>query len=455
MALVDSAGKIVKWADVAVEERNVAGTPPVVEPYIPPASSDDGVAIIVDGSTRERTATASVTTVDGKKTTLVSVVSRKIGAALAEAAQGYVITIPVANQSDIVIGELDAQTVKNMEDKQAVLEVKTEKAGYTLPAAQIDVSAIASKLGTNVALSDIKIRVEIANVPAQDVKFTPTAGEKFQIVAPAADFSIKAVYQGREVTVDKFNAYVERRIAIPDGIDPSKITTGVVVLEDGSVLHVPTKVTQVDGRYYAVINSLTNSVYSVIYNLKTFADIAGHWARASIEDMASRLVVNGGADDKYLPDEAITRAEFAAMMVRALGLHAADEPASFSDVAASDWYAGAVSIASAYGLLQGYPDGTFGPSRSISRQEAMSIAARAMKIAGLDTAIASDQRSRWLAAFGDAGQVGEWAKEAAALNVKHGVIGGNAGLIRPQAPITRAETAAVVQRLLRQADLIQ
>ncbi len=74
----------------------------------------------------------------------------------------------------------------------------------------------------------------------------------------------------------------------------------------------------VNGVYYAVINSLTNSTYTVIYNPVNFADVNDSWAKDAINDMGSRMVVTGVDGKNYEPDRDITRAEFAAIMVRSL-----------------------------------------------------------------------------------------------------------------------------------------
>lgn len=58
---------------------------------------------------------------------------------------------------------------------------------------------------------------------------------------------------------------IERTIALPDGVDPGKITTAIVIESDGTVRHVPTKVALINGQYKAIINSLTNSTYALIF----------------------------------------------------------------------------------------------------------------------------------------------------------------------------------------------
>jgi len=436
--------------------NRVSATAPVnnTPPPVTNTNEDDGVAVIVNGVKQDKTATAKVDTVDNKKVTTITVDELKLNEKLLTVDPGYKVTIPVNNESDTIVGELNAQMVKNMESKEAVLEVQTEKASYTLPAIQVNVDAISQQVGSTVALEDIKIRVEISNVDDKDVKYVPQSNSSIALIAPAVDFKITATHGGQTVNIDKFNAYVERMIAIPDGVDPSKITTGIVVQPDGSIVHVPTKVIEQSGRYYAVINSLTNSVYSVIYNVKTFDDIRNHWAKEAIEDMASRLVIAGKSDAKFAPEADITRAEFTAIMVRALGLRIADGERSFSDVKSGDWYASAVQIAVSYGLIEGYEDGTFRPNAAITREQAMAIIARAMKLTNMNMILSADQQAESLAPFADSGSISGWAKLSAALSIHHGIVRGNDNRLNPHDNITRAETAAIVRKLLQQSDLI-
>ena len=143
-------------------------------------------------------------------------------------------------------------------------------------------------------MKDIAVSVRISEPPAETVKIVAdTANQNnYQIVVPPIEFAITCSSGNKTVGVTKFNAYVERLVAIPEGIDPSRITTGVIVNSEGTFSHVPTVITVIDGKYYAKINSLTNSTYSVIYSPKVFKDVET-LARDAINDMASRLVVSG------------------------------------------------------------------------------------------------------------------------------------------------------------------
>ena len=185
----------------------------------------------------------------------------------------------------------------------------------------------------------------------------------YQVVVKPVDFEITCTSGSKTVSVSKFKGYVERTVAIPVGIDPSKVTTGIVLNSDGTFSHVPTTIVKIDGKYYAKINSLTNSTYSVIYNPIEFADVAKHWAKASINNMGSRLVISGVGENNFEPNRDITRAEFAAIMVRALGLAPDAAKNTFSDVSASSWYSGYVGTAASYGIISGYDADTFATKR--------------------------------------------------------------------------------------------
>jgi len=90
----------------------------------------------------------------------------------------------------------------------------------------------------------------------------------------------------------------------------------------------------------------------LIYNQASFADAVGKWYESIVSEMASREILFGRGSGAFDGDAGITRAEFAAMLVRALGLPA-NGTSKFSDVASTGWFGGAVGTASEYGLVLG------------------------------------------------------------------------------------------------------
>lgn len=422
----------------------------------PDKPKSTGVDVLVNGKV-ESAGTATVSEVNGQSVTTVVVDEAKLQKRLDAEGDKPVITIPVNTQTDVVVGELNGQMVKNMESKQAVVEIRTEKAAYTLPARQLNIDAISAQLGGQIDLQDIKVRIEIAEPQAGTIRVVENAakGGGFALVVPPLEFTVSAVYGDQTAVISKFNAYVERTVAIPDGIDPNKITTGVVVEPDGTVRHVPTRVVKVDGKYYAKINSLTNSTYTVVWHPLEFEDVSGHWAKDAVNNMGSRMVIEGVGDGRFSPDRDITRAEFAAIIVRGLGLKLENGASSFTDVKATDWYNGAIRTANAYGLIEGFDDGTFRPNAKITREQAMVMIAKAMILTELKDPKSVQADDAKLRLYSDAAEASHWAQSSIEDCLRTGVVTGRSGsMLAPKAYMTRAEVAVVVQTLLRKSNLI-
>lgn len=429
--------------------------PTTTTPTTPAPPTNPGLRVVVDGKTYDQIANGATTTTNGHTTMTATIDPAKLADRLQQSSGQPVIVVPVADKNiQQVAVVLTGETVKAMENKQAIMEVQTASGTYRLPADQVNVDQVSQNLGSAVKLSDIVIHVAIGtSSTAVTQQAEQSASQKnYTLVTKPISFEVSASYGGKTVNVDQFNQYVEREIPLPDGVDPSKVTTAVVQNADGTVHHVPTFITSRDGKFYAVINSLTNSDYSLIWHPKTFADVSGKWSEQAVNDMASRMIVNGVDADHYNPNAEVTRAELAAIMVRALGLAENGSGSTFNDVNASDWYAGAVAQAARYGLIQGYADGSFGPDRTVTRQEALVMLTRAMKLAKLDTKTVDTAST--LAPFADHAAVATWAQDAVATAVQSGLVQGNSKGLAPTQHLSRAETAAIVQRLLMQAKLI-
>jgi hypothetical protein len=230
-----------------------------------------------------------------------------------------------------------------------------------------------------------------------------------------------------------------------------------VIEPNGTVRHVPTRIEASGGNYTAHIHSLTNSTYALIWHPLQFVDMANHWAKDAVNDMGSRMVAHGTEKGQFSPDGDITRGEFAAILVRGLGLELKKDGKAFSDVKLTDGYNDAVQTAYAYGLINGFEDGSFRPNDKITRQQAMTIIAKAMMITNGSAALSvtAEESEKTLRSYTDGGNVSTWAKSGVASIVKSGVVlGRSKSLLAPKANITRAEVAVIIERLLKQADLI-
>lgn len=443
-----------------IESQIQVSTPSVSTPSAPPVgpvqAPNGEVKIVVNGQEQSNSATLTTTTVNNKQVTTVSIDENKVIEQLKNQ-QLKTVLLPVSSNSEVVVAELNGKLVKSMENQAATLEVRTKEATYTLPAAEIQIDSLSSALGNVPQLQDIKVSLSVTKADAartRQVEASAKNGGMSLAVSPI-DFEVSARYGDKTVEVNRFNSYVERGIALPEGVDPSKITTGVIMGKDGSLKHVPTKVTEINGIYFAQINSLTNSTYAVIWNPKDFKDSSGHWAGKEIADLASRLVVQGNKAGMFEPERSITRAEFTALLLRALGLYESQPNAviGFTDVAAGNWFSADVLAAASYGLVSGYVDGTFKPDATITRAEAMVMLERASALAKLKPATASEA-DKLLGEFSDERSVGPWARDAVATAIKLGITQGADGKLTPAKPISRAQTAVMVRRLLVTAGLM-
>ncbi|OMD85705.1 hypothetical protein BSK67_28745 [Paenibacillus odorifer] len=421
-----------------------------------PAPVVNAASILINGKA-ETVGTAT----NGKRNeqTLTTIVldQKKLEDKLATEGKGTVVSIGANSKSDVIVGELNGQMVKNMQGNQAILEIKAGNATFTLPAQQINIDALNEQIGKSVALQDIKIQIEISAPTADKVKALEAAAQKgsFSLVSAPVNFTARGIYGDKSIELSQFNTYVKRTIAIPEGMDPNKITTGVYVDSEGSVHHVPTKVVVIDGKYFATINSLSGGTYSVIWHPLEFSDVANHWAKEAVNDMGSRLVIEGTGSGQFTPDQAITRAEFAAIVVRGLGLEMEQAATPFSDVKTTDWYNSAINTAFTYQLINGFEDGMFRPDEHITREQAMLIIAKAMKITALQTKLSVQSADVLLAPFTDSSEVSNWAISGVTDTLQAGIIMGRSSKgLAPKDDMTRAEVAEIVKRLLEKSDLI-
>lgn len=173
-----------------------------------------------------------------------------------------------------------------------------------------------------------------------------------------------------------------------------------------------------------------------------FADIAGQWYESYVELVAEAGIIKGYDDGLFHGDNHVTREEFAAMLVRALGLTDNGEACAFTDISGR-WSEESIRIAAQNGLVNGVNATTFAPDAEITRQEMMTMIARALKATGLNVTGSDD-----LSGYADANEVSGWALSSVRTLVASGIISGDNGKLNPTGTCTRSEAAAVFSRLL-------
>jgi len=332
----------------------------------------------------------------------------------------------------------------------AVVVIKNATGSYELPVSVLDFAALAKELG--VEIKDLSITVTIEALTGDNAKKFASDVEKIggKAAGSAVNFEVAAVAGSKKVVVKDFGStYVNRSI---NNVKASNNATGVLYNPaTGEFSFIPATFSN----NVATLRSTTNSIYAVVEFSNSFADVQGHWGKNYVEALANKLLVEGYEDGSFGPDRNITRAEFATIIVRALGLSSKTAAAAnFTDVTANDWFANAVAIAAEAGIVKGYEDGSFQANKSITREELAAMVVRASAFAGTDVSVEASEVAAILAKFSDVDSI-VWANAEVAAAVDAGIVEGyENSTFRGTNTATRAEAAAMVQRFLVNADLI-
>lgn len=180
-----------------------------------------------------------------------------------------------------------------------------------------------------------------------------------------------------------------------------------------------------------------------------YADMTGHWARKDVDTMSSVGIVKGISEDYFAPEDTVTRAEFAAMAARALGLSEKEYAGSFSDTA-DGWYSGILEAAKEAGIIpdEMVTDGCFNPDAHITREEMCAIIVRGYegdKMTEIPT---------YGLPFEDGAAASEWARIYIEKGISLRVIAGVSETeFMPRAEATRAQAAVLIKRLFYKMNL--
>jgi len=249
--------------------------------------------------------------------------------------------------------------------------------------------------------------------------------------------------------VDSFTAPVTRLIPMPQNVKTMPKYWGALRYNDTSrqFEFVPHTANTVNGRLYVVIKSKTNSVYVVVENPVTFSDVrAGEWYTEYIAKAGSKKLVNGVGNGLYEPERAVTRAEFVQMMANALQLtKASSATGAYNDVT-GDWYYDAVMRVKSAGLLAKFTGDRFNPNQPITREEMAVILAAAIRH---ESPASASKAVNVSGLFNDYGRFNADYISDIELVYGVGIMNGVGNkLFDPKGTTTRAQAATVQIRLL-------
>ena len=158
-------------------------------------------------------------------------------------------------------------------------------------------------------------------------------------------------------------------------------------------------------------------------------------------------LMQGTSDTTFSPDAATTRGQLVTMLYRMEGQPelGGNLGYPYEDVAPDTWYTDAVYWARDNGIVQGHSDTRFAPEDPVTREQAAAMLYRYAEFKGYDLTASGD-----LSGYADGDTVSGWALSAMEWAVDAGLLQGSAGQLTPAGTATRAQTAAILVRLLTQ-----
>lgn len=167
------------------------------------------------------------------------------------------------------------------------------------------------------------------------------------------------------------------------------------------------------------------------------------WAKGSVMKLYEEGIVSAAENKKFRPNDNITREEFIKLVVCAFTKDTTAMKNSFTDAVEGAWYNEYLDKAVALGITDGYPDGRFGIGENITREDMVTLIARAVEIMGKSLKPGSAD------SFTDSELISDYAYEYVGAMTKLGVINGmDDGSFAPKATATRAQAAKVIASLI-------
>lgn len=188
----------------------------------------------------------------------------------------------------------------------------------------------------------------------------------------------------------------------------------------------------------------------------TFPDVGpGEWFAEAVDVLSDEGIVQGGDDGNFRPYEPVTRAEFAVLLSRSLGL-SPGESHPFTDFPAGAWFEPEVAALFEAGLTEGVSPAEFRPDGRVSRQQAVSFVIRALgyrltiqPIGELDLELTTAEVESWLRGFPDRAWIADVHRSSVANAYRLQIVSGRSdGLFHPLGDVTRAQSAGMLHAAL-------
>ena len=329
-------------------------------------------------------------------------------------------------------------TEKNTEKSGVVTETTTKPDNtVTEKVTQTDGSAT-EKTTTPDGVVGQKSTDSEGKVTSAEVVIPKEAEKQDVVTAPVEVPAAKTAEEAPEISV-RTESTESKKVEIPvTEFGPG--TVAVIVHEDGTEEVVRDCTIGENG---VVLNVEGDVTLKIVDKAETFEDVedANHWASNAVEFVAARELFNGTAENTFTPNGSMTRGMMVTVLYRlAYEPDAVEE--GFADVKSDAYYSDAVAWAAENGVVNGYADNKFAPDDNVSREQLVTILHRYAQKKGYATETSgtlanfadAQSVSSWAA------DAMSWAIQLGLVN------GTDASHISPAKSATRAEVATILMR---------
>ncbi len=361
-------------------------------------------------------------------------------------------TTGVSADKEIKVALPDSVVSKAVEKSVSVI-LEGKDVRFVIPAGTLQVN----ELSKASELAKTEGKVAYAEISFKKLDEVTLQAAEIKLIGKAYEFEAAAIVKDGNVeqTRDQIAGFgskisVEMKYSDTDVQGISNLDKlGVYTLNEqtGKWDYVRSKIDKSNKKL--VFNTTHFSKYAIMEYTKTFDDVpAGHWAKDYIELLAAKHITTGMDENNFAPRGTVTRAQFAAFIVRALDIEKGNYAGTFSDVAEGAWHAEWIEAAAKAGLVQGLGHGKFYPDAAISRQEMAVMIMRAYQYQTKKDIADEAQKSN--ANFTDAGEVSGWAKDAVLAAQANGIINGmTETTFAPKESAQRDQAAKMLIQLLK------
>lgn len=287
----------------------------------------------------------------------------------------------------------------------------------------------------------VKCDGEILEKALTDIKTLSSANAQLKLVGDLYKVTLTADSDGTQLGLSVDTSVYSKNDILKIGL--------YSLTEDGKLNYQKVKLNNTNS---LSIKVKSNGYYGLFAYNKNFNDVTEkHWAKDAIDILAAKHIVNGVDDSKGLfkPDGYVTKAEFAAFVVRALELKSAEYKGLFNDVDKSKWYAQEVEAAKSAGIIGGDSKSNFYPDKNITREEMATIVAKAYIYQQESSIPQILNLSAGKVSFKDSSNISKWAADYVNAAKITGIISGMTdGSFQPKQNATRAQAVKIIYMLM-------